>query len=479
MTLRYFHIVCISVLLSSCHTNNSNNTITPGRNPEIATPLHSATQNIQQQFTFGKVNASLHCLTDTSLSYSLYVPKLTDSTKKLPLIYFFDPEGAGALPLNLYRQLADKYGYILIGSNNSKNGLPPNRAEYIAQTLINDTKGKFNSNKQLLYVAGFSGGARVAVSAALSNSAIIGVAGAGAGFPNLNKPIDPKFLYISFAGNRDFNLTELKNLNEQLNTLALRHFLIEFDGKHEWPPAAIFENAFFAFEFNAIQKGLIPKKEQLITRFIQHNDSALQQYKLKNKLYELYMGYKKILFFLGSLADVKSYYAELLNLQNTASLKKILEEKKALADQERELQESYNAALLNKDLSWWLATLKEMNTQPATEKGLMYKRLQSYLGLVVYLQAKNSLTQNNMTEANRFLTLYKLLEPKNKEQAYLFAVFYARNGVPEKALHALTEAEELGFTDVTRLTEDESFIDLKQNNLFIEIIARLYAKTKK
>ena len=45
------------------------------------------------------------------------------ATKKWPIIYFFDPHGVGNLPLILYKDLAEKYGFIIAGTYNSKNGM--------------------------------------------------------------------------------------------------------------------------------------------------------------------------------------------------------------------------------------------------------------------------------------------------------------------------------------------------------------------
>src|SRR6266404_2597304 len=69
----------------------------------------------------GKVIDSVICKADPAQSYALYIPSKGNATA-LPVIYFFDPHGSGALPLNKYRSLAEAYGFILAGSNNSKNG---------------------------------------------------------------------------------------------------------------------------------------------------------------------------------------------------------------------------------------------------------------------------------------------------------------------------------------------------------------------
>src|ERR1017187_4246613 len=72
-------------------------------------------------FEAGKIIDPVICKSDSTQSYALYIPAKANKSA-LPIIYFFDAHGDGALPLKKYKSLADAYGFILIGSNSSKNG---------------------------------------------------------------------------------------------------------------------------------------------------------------------------------------------------------------------------------------------------------------------------------------------------------------------------------------------------------------------
>src|SRR5487761_2262382 len=76
---------------------------------------------VADTFETGKVIPHVVCKADAGQSYALYIPA-KGNHELLPVIYFFDPHGDGSLPLNKYKALADEYNFILIGSNNSKNG---------------------------------------------------------------------------------------------------------------------------------------------------------------------------------------------------------------------------------------------------------------------------------------------------------------------------------------------------------------------
>ena len=66
---------------------------------------------------------------DAAQSYALYLPSAYSGDRRWPIIYCFDPGARGPVPVRLFRA-AEKYGYILVCSNNSHNGPwePINRA---------------------------------------------------------------------------------------------------------------------------------------------------------------------------------------------------------------------------------------------------------------------------------------------------------------------------------------------------------------
>jgi hypothetical protein len=65
--------------------------------------------------------ADVTCEGDPAQSYALYLPSTYSAANPWPIIYFFDPGGQGRRPLELYKALAEKYGFVMAGSNNSRN----------------------------------------------------------------------------------------------------------------------------------------------------------------------------------------------------------------------------------------------------------------------------------------------------------------------------------------------------------------------
>src|SRR5215472_13340213 len=146
----------------------------------------------------------LTCASDPAQSYALYLPSVYTPAKPWPIIYFFDPGGHGRRPLDLYKDIAETYGFIFVGSNNSRNF--SNDESQTVNAIWQDTHQKLVLDQHRTYSSGFSGGARVAGAMALSCTTceMAGVIAHGAGYPKGKGRAD-NLLYFLAVGDRDFN----------------------------------------------------------------------------------------------------------------------------------------------------------------------------------------------------------------------------------------------------------------------------------
>jgi hypothetical protein len=76
----------------------------------------------------GKVQPDVKVLADASYSYALYLPANYSPQKRWPVLLAFDPSGEGGYPVGLFAPAAEKYGFIVVGSNNSRNFVDPSAA---------------------------------------------------------------------------------------------------------------------------------------------------------------------------------------------------------------------------------------------------------------------------------------------------------------------------------------------------------------
>src|SRR5438034_7497597 len=79
-------------------------------------------QQTEQKFIRGVVIDRVASAGDQTKSYALYLPTTYTRERKFPVIYCFDPGARGAVPVERFKDAAEKYEYIVVGSNNSRNG---------------------------------------------------------------------------------------------------------------------------------------------------------------------------------------------------------------------------------------------------------------------------------------------------------------------------------------------------------------------
>ncbi len=173
---------------------------------------------------------------------------------------FFDPQGDGCTPLNLYRKLAEDHHTILVSSNNSRNGIETALVLSIANHLITEIYSRFPVNHHQVALCGFSGGAKVALLSAQQHPEIPVVIYCGAVIP---VRLATNTRLLGFAGLRDMNYTDLVGF--QKNDPA-RNLLIQWNGKHEFPNAAVFKDAFYFMGHGTIpdyerKKPTVPAQE--------------------------------------------------------------------------------------------------------------------------------------------------------------------------------------------------------------------------
>ena len=232
--------VLILGALTACQQSGSTHdsqpeTQTPTTNHQVADTIYPAEQVAQ----------------DTTLTYALFVPSSYHKKGDRPAIIFFDSHGAGIRPVSMYKDLAEQYGYILMGSNDSRNGVPMMTADLWARQLCLEAMTRFGVKSGDIALCGQSGGAKVALISGSRNPDVSTVIYCGAA--EAIQPTHPLAL-VGFAGRRDMNYADMVQFNRSWNSTDMTHYLIEWPGPHEWPPVPAFLDAFMFLATGQIER---------------------------------------------------------------------------------------------------------------------------------------------------------------------------------------------------------------------------------
>jgi predicted esterase len=194
---------------------------------------------------------------------ALFVPADYTPSRPWPVIFAFDPGGRGRTPVERYQAAAERYGYIVVGSNNSRNG--STEIPRILAAMTNDVASRLAVDPRRVYLAGMSGGARVALGIALASKEIAGVIASSAGYPDSRARKTLPFPLFATAGTEDFNHLEMRRLDRELTT---PHRLVIFNGGHVWLSSELAMEAVEWMEVHAMKTGLRGRDDAAIDRLL-------------------------------------------------------------------------------------------------------------------------------------------------------------------------------------------------------------------
>ncbi len=442
-----------------------------------------------QEFATGQIIEKVAARKDEKQSYALYLPASYTPAKRFPIIYAFDPGARGVLPVERFREAAEKYSYIVVGSNNSRNG-PEVKLSEIISALLEDTQARLAIDTNRVYTTGFSGGARVAGLIAFSlKGQIAGVIGCGAGFPSQGKPTkDLPFAYYGIAGSDDFNLTEVRQLTRTLGSLgATVHFAV-FEGDHVWPPAAFCTEAIEWMELQAMKSRRRERDDKLIAELLIQQSERLRADEAAKKTFDVYLKADALAKDFQGLANVAEFAARAEQLKNAKEVKEGFRQEKAGEQLEQKtLQEFYGlrermkteelrTAVLGELRSFLTGLRKDSESIAPTGKRSIARRALASFWVSLMEESAQLRFQKKHSETAATLTLAAEIRPDNPQLFFGIARAQALARNRKDALEALKKAVEKGFTNLDELKTNADLETVRGEAAYKQLIETLSKK---
>ena len=217
-----------------------------------------------QDLPRGVIVDDVKCATDATQSYALYLPSAYAADRKWNLLIAFHPGARGRAMVEKYAAAAEQYGYIVAGSNTSRNG-PWSVSGAAVLAMSADLGRRFSIDARRVYMTGLSGGARVAMQVALGKNDIAGVIASSAGYPDSRPRASVPFAVFGTAGTEDFNHLEMRQLDRKLTS---PHHLAVFTGGHSLPPDEVALEAIEWMELQAMKSGRRTRDDALVERLL-------------------------------------------------------------------------------------------------------------------------------------------------------------------------------------------------------------------
>ena len=432
----------------------------------ILTPaLSGYSQPLIQQLQKNKVIDTVRCTEQKGQSYALYLPSQYDQGKQWPVIMIFDPSARGKLAVGLFREAGSKYGYILACSNNSRNG-PVSLNLTAAWAVLQDLDKRLSIDQKRIFVAGFSGGSRFAMTLAGSEKIIAGVIGCGAGLPNdqmMYPSSGSDFLYYGLAGTRDMNFQEMHDLIPFLhNQTKVVAFVRTFEGGHQWPESALLTDAVEWITFQTMKRKTVTS-DNALTETLWNKTMALINISLKAGDIAGAVQYMR---FAARDFEGTPFASEITKLltgsENSPEYRSALKDWNRIAKNEQDRKEKYFSYLNELAYSgnfpdsasdWWnreASSLVRLREKGNLSNSRMASRVLNFISILCSEQGTSFYRKKAYAQSAVLFQICTISDSENPLNYYNLSRAQAANGKFKESVDALASA--VGHGPVSRKT---------------------------
>jgi len=356
-----------------------------------------------------------------------------------------DPHADGKLAISKFKKAADRFSCIVVSSNTIKN----NSQDYIADIneILEYVKMKHRAGKDI-FIAGFSGGARMAINYARYFT-VNGVISCGALAPEQQIKSITGDLYC-IVGYADFNFIEAAQFIFSPEKAPSNLYLGFTDDSHQWPDDHMLEHALGVLfqhieskdcasgAIDDFRKSMLSVYDSLISR-----DKRIEAALLARNLSKT--GFTRFDQYVADLEKNPELNSELNQLRESIRF-------------ELAVHNAYYTALRDEDLVWWeseiASLLKSIETEKDLYKNLALRRIKGFLGIVCYSLVNNNLRKENLEDAKKLLGIYKLIEPENPDMFYFSALYELKTNKKDAARDYLEKALKAGYKDTIIIEND-------------------------
>ncbi len=435
----------------------------------------------------GRVIEQIPVSSQPGQSYAAYLPSNYDPTKTRPTVFCLDPRARGKLALERFVAAAEKYGYIVICSNTSRNGLGSEQVSDILTNFWNDAHARFNIDPKRTFAAGFSGGSRLSsMLASRCRGCLAGVIGLGAGFPaDIQPDAKTTFAYFGAAGVDDFNFQEMWYLEKKFDELSAPYHFENFAGGHEWATVEVIDHALAWLTLQSIKAGNANRDEKFLGEQLQNRTREAESFLTSQRFVDAYSAFRSIVRDFDGLLDVATAKVRVEELRKNDQLKK--DQKSEEEYLKRQLIEAGTIRSLwtkkiepdqiqfpRLEAAQKLGELRRRKdaTHDSRDRRLA-RRILSGLLVESFESAQPALQAKNYDVALDNYLLAKEVDPKSASVAFELGRVYAFRKQKKQALESLEESVKLGFKDVERLRTEPAFASFVDDARYQKLLTTL------
>ncbi|HJU88582.1 MAG TPA: hypothetical protein VJ672_04275 [Gemmatimonadaceae bacterium] len=478
--------ICIAAVTAAASTHANAQAQPAAPPPQPTTRL---------QFTPGVVTERVTATGTPSETYALYVPSSYTAQRRWPVLFLMDPRGRALVPLNLFKDAAERFGYVVLSSYNTVSDASVEPNVRALDAMLQDAQEHFAVDEKRIYLGGFSGTARMSWQFAVQlRDNVAGVIGVGAGLPTplllleLARLGPSPFVFFGTSGLTDFNYEEVRALDGVLDALPVRNHVEYFDGAHEWLPATVALRALEWMELQAMRAALRPRDDAWIDSLYRARvteASGLEQ----TRPHDAWMAYQRVHDDFRDLRDVSEVSKKVAALARNRSVRRAVDAQRTYASRDsaygdklvnflrgvRETAQPPAASAIERALE--LESLKrDAARTDDTLRALAAKRLleRAFVYLAFY-EPREYFASDQQPRAIALLNAARRIKPQSAQVCFSLARAHTELGQNALALEALECAVQSSSIGADALSREPTLAGLRAESGFVAILERLKA----
>jgi predicted esterase len=437
------------------------------------------------KLTKGQLNEKIACLRDPTQTYSVYVPLSYDPNRRHPALLVFDPRGRGTLAAEIFRPAAERLGWIVISSNDTRSDGPMDPNTKALAALWPEVNERYATDPKRIYAAGFSGGGILALSLGLRTGGLAGVINCGGRLPESLSLEKARFAHYGAAGRFDFNHLEMAGIDVLYERIGPPHRLDVFEGSHEWLPQELATRALSWLEVVAMKDASRARDEQVVRTLVADDLAAGARLEESARWVDAARLYESMLRTLDGLYPLEEIRARLAQLAAGGRFEAARREQRRADELERQALRRMAIAFDSLRAAEGpvppaafrgpvkLDELKKKAAGTGVEADAARRVLEAMFVQTSFLVPTEFFAKGERAKAALVLQVAAELKPEAALVHYNLACAFARLGDRKSALASLEEAVAQGFQSLAQITEDPDLAPLRDDARYRALVERL------
>jgi predicted esterase len=447
------------------------------------------------QFTPGVVTERVTATATPSETYALFVPSTYTAERRWPVLFLMDPRGRALAPLSLFKDAAERFGYLLLSSYNtvSDGAAEPNVRALDA--MLQEAQEHFAVDERRIYLAGFSGTARMSWQFAVQlRDNVAGVIGVGAGLPTplllleLARLGPRPFVFFGTSGLTDFNYEEVRALDGLLDALPVRNHVEYFRGAHEWPPPEIGARALEWMELQAMRVGLRPRDDRWIDSL--HAVRLAEARALEEgRPHEAWLAYQRVRDDFRDVRDVSEPSKKVEQLGRHRGVRRVNDALRTHAARDsayqeklvtflrgvRETREPPAASAIDRALELESLKREASRTDDSLRSLAATRLLERAFVFLAFYEPREYFAADDQPRAIALLNAARRIKPEHAQVCFSLARAHTEIGQNAEALDALECAVKSSAIGADQLAREPTLAGLRSEARFVAMVERLRA----